>query len=116
MKKQWIDDAWYKGKKCGKFIADEQGVWLEKKVQYVLHHYFSQPGWACDVAHITRLERLGGLGVRLIATDRSGVWESFLSDWDRYSRPLNKGEGLQRLLPDAYWRFTETRQRSRGAA
>lgn len=110
-----LGGAYYGRKKVGRYIADAAGVWLEKPVRYSEHHYQMKPGWACDVAHIEKLISLGGLGVRLMDREKGGVWESLLSVWDRYMRPLNYGMGRQYLLPDEYWRFTPNKQ-ARGAA
>jgi len=114
VRKVHIDYAYYKGRRVGEYIADEHGVWLEKKVNYLDHHYRAKPGWACDVQHINKLESLGGIGVRLIARDHSCVWTASLAAYKDHRLPLNKGDGQQYLLPDAYWTYTETGKR--GAA
>lgn len=110
-----LGDAYYGNKRVGRYVADKTGVWLEKRVAFSVHHYNATPGWACDVGHIQRLISLGGLGVRLFDREKGGVWESLLAAWDRYQRPLNKGEGRQYLLPDEHWHFTSAK-RARGAA
>jgi hypothetical protein len=74
--------------------------WLEKRGLDPKRHMLHTPtGWATDAVH---LEIPGLRGIRLV-TVTGEVWEAPLALWRRYGIPLDRGHGLQVVLPARWW-------------
>jgi hypothetical protein len=82
--------------------------WLVKVGLDPAKHKLRQPeGWATDAAH---LEIPGLRGIRIV-TVAGETWEAPIALWRRYGIPLDRGHGLQVVLPARYWQVRRPGER-----
>jgi len=84
------------GRVVGRIAADG---WLEKTGLDPARHRLRKPeGWATDIAHLGLPIR----GVRLLTVD-GDVLEAPIALWRRYGIRVERGHGVQIVLPTRYW-------------
>lgn len=76
--------------------------YLEKHLDYDIHHLRNFHGWATDTDHLRQLKELGARGIRLILKD-GRVLVSTLQDWERHGYRPPGLDGDQTILSDQYW-------------
>jgi hypothetical protein len=92
------------GKLVGTFERDANGrEWLVKRnLDPERHQLHKPPAWGTDAAHIERLRERGGYGVKLITIDGM-VWTASLETFDRHGFIIDRGSGVQVVLPLPHW-------------
>jgi len=92
------------GKLVGNFERDASGLeWLVKRGLDPQRHQLEKPrAWCTDDLHREQLRDRGGYGVKLITIDGM-VWTASLQTFDRHGFIIDRGFGVQVVLPLFHW-------------
>jgi hypothetical protein len=83
------EEAWSGGRLVGRYITDDRGLWLCKRVDPRKHQLKTPPAWAIDAKHLSELARRGGIGVRLLLTTGE-VLEATLEDFAQWGFDIRR--------------------------
>lgn len=91
-------------------IVRESGITklLKQRVNPEKHRLLRPEGYATDVAHLAKLRQHGGTLIELDLTTGE-VLTATLDVFEEKGITINRGYGVQRVLPDRYWLHEEPR-------
>ncbi|MSP14312.1 MAG: hypothetical protein EXR62_15330 [Chloroflexi bacterium] len=88
-----------RGQVGGQVVGDT----LHKRVQGSEHQLKRPPAWCVDVAILAEAGRLGASKVKILDTETETTYQAAIGDFFRQGVEIDRGFGLQRALPLAYF-------------
>ena len=87
----------------------ENGTLVKRGVDPHRHQLRKPPGWAIDHAHLKKMVEVDAWGIVLFTTDGQ-MWTASLDIVLKHALRIDRGHGVQIVLPLTHWTVTDWRQ------
>ena len=89
--------------------ASGKGTLVKRGVDPYRHQLRKPPGWAIDHAHLKKMVEVDAWGIVLLTTDGQ-MWTASVDIILKHSLRIDRGHGVQIVLPLTHWTVTDWRQ------